>query len=71
MHIPFGICSFQADTRLSGIDTFQAAPDEYYKSGWSRGHMAPAADSRASQSAMDETFYMTNVVPQDRDNNSK
>ena len=31
--------------------------------------MVPAADCKHSQVSMDESFFLTNVVPQDIDNN--
>ena len=31
--------------------------------------MVPAADCKHSQLSMDESFFLTNVVPQDIDNN--
>lgn len=37
----------------------------YTNSGWVRGHMAPAGDFKYSQSAMDDTFYTTNICPMD------
>lgn len=43
----------------------QAMREDYSGSGWTKGHMAPAADFRWSADAMDETFYLTNVCPQD------
>lgn len=32
--------------------------------------MAPAGDCKHSQEAMDDTFYLTNIVPQDLANNN-
>ncbi len=43
----------------------QAEDDDYRNSGWARGHMAPAADFKWSEKAMDDTFYFTNCCPQD------
>lgn len=43
----------------------QAMREDYSNSGWTKGHMAPAADFRWSPEAMDQTFYLTNVCPQD------
>ena len=38
--------------------------DEYKNSGWDRGHMCPAGDNKYHWRAMDASFYMTNVCPQ-------
>lgn len=43
----------------------QADASDYRRSGWSRGHMAPAADFKWSDTAMTQTFYYTNICPQD------
>lgn len=66
-----------ADRRKSKFRPDPALPpscssgnDDYWKSGWSRGHMAPAGDFKYSQEAMDDSFYLTNIVPQDIDNNN-
>lgn len=47
-------------------------PDDYdYRgSGWTRGHLAPAADFRWSDEAMWETFHFTNCCPQDEELNN-
>ena len=37
---------------------------DFRGSGWSRGHMAPAGNNKHSQAAMNQTFYLTNIVPQ-------
>ena len=39
--------------------------NDYIKSGFDRGHMAPAADNQCSgKDAMIESFYFSNIVPQ-------
>jgi endonuclease G len=37
---------------------------DYEGSGYDRGHLAPAADNRASEAAMHDSFLLTNVSPQ-------
>lgn len=44
--------------------------EDYIGSGMSRGHLAPAADFKYSAAAMEESFLMTNVAPQDRNLNA-
>ena len=43
--------------------------DDYKHSGWDRGHMCPAADNRWDWRAMQESFYMTNICPQNHNLN--
>jgi endonuclease G len=55
-------------------DNFRADPDlakgrraelnDYSGSGLDRGHMAAAANMVFSQRAMDESFYLSNIIPQ-------
>jgi DNA/RNA endonuclease G, NUC1 len=43
----------------------QAMREDYSNTGWDKGHMAPSADMKWSQTAMNESFYLTNICPQD------
>ncbi|MGC1516286.1 MAG: DNA/RNA non-specific endonuclease, partial [Maribacter sp.] len=38
----------------------------YKGSGYDRGHLVPAGDRRFSENAYNETFYTSNISPQDR-----
>lgn len=49
----------------------QAMREDYSNTGWDKGHMAPAADMKWSQTAMTESFYLTNICPQNHDLNGK
>ncbi|THV08046.1 hypothetical protein K435DRAFT_642780 [Dendrothele bispora CBS 962.96] len=43
---------------------FRAKLSDYFRSGYDRGHMVPAADAKFSQEAMNETFLLSNIAPQ-------
>lgn len=47
----------------------QAMREDYSGSGWTRGHMACAGDFHWDEEAMEETFYLTNICPQDEELN--
>lgn len=53
---------FKKDPAIAGL---QAENSDYRNSGWDKGHMAPAADMKWSERAMDDCFYLTNICPQD------
>ena len=52
---------FRMDPKVS---TGSAELYDYKKSGYNRGHLAPAGDMKFSATAMVESFYMSNISPQ-------
>lgn len=46
------------------VSTGSAKPSDYKYSGYDRGHLAPAGDMKSSYTAMSESFYMSNISPQ-------
>ncbi|EGF77133.1 hypothetical protein BATDEDRAFT_30800 [Batrachochytrium dendrobatidis JAM81] len=45
-------------------EQFRSKLSDYAGSGFDRGHLAPAADVKESQNAIDETFILSNISPQ-------
>ena len=60
-------CSFSRDP---DVEFPKASREDYSHSGWDKGHMAPRADMRWSEQALMESYYFTNICPQDHDMNS-
>jgi endonuclease G len=54
--------NFRADP---SIRTGSASLDDYRGSGYDRGHLIPAADLPWSEQAMSDSFYMSNMSPQE------
>lgn len=52
------------------VKTKSADWRNYKGSGYDRGHLCPAGDRRFSEYAYNETFYTSNVSPQDRNFNT-
>ncbi|XP_059193066.1 endonuclease G, mitochondrial [Centropristis striata] len=56
-------CDFKED---DSVHVFHRATNsDYRRSGFDRGHLAAAANHKWSQKAMEDTFYLSNVAPQD------
>jgi endonuclease G len=57
------LTEFAPDPALPSAEAAQLS--DYRGSGYDRGHLAPAADFADSARLMRESFYLSNVVPQD------
>lgn len=59
------------DRKFSNFKEDQSIPlkyrsflKDYFRSGYDRGHMAPAANNKHGQNNMNDTFLLTNMAPQ-------
>lgn len=54
---------FREDKNIAGLKV-SSKPQDYTRTGFDRGHLAPAADFSYNPKFMSESFYMTNIAPQ-------
>jgi endonuclease G, mitochondrial len=52
------------------ISTISAQLEDYRGSGYDRGHLCPAGDMKLNPTSMSESFYLSNMSPQDKDFNA-
>ena len=57
--------NFSPDPAIT-IDEYKVTDGDYNKCGFSRGHLCPNADRDGNEKLQDQTFYMTNMVPQNQ-----
>ncbi len=71
--VAYELTKKEADGRVKRKDDFREDPfvmtgsadlSDYRRSGFDRGHLAPAGDMKFSAKAMDESFFMSNMSPQ-------
>ncbi len=55
---------FKLDSKLIDFKIPPVLPQDYFGSGYDRGHLAPSADFLWDQKANDTSFVMTNIAPQ-------
>ncbi|XP_055346373.1 endonuclease G, mitochondrial-like [Paramacrobiotus metropolitanus] len=55
-------CDFKDDPSIHPY--FRSTNEDYFRSGFDRGHLAAAGNHWINQESMDETFYLSNISPQ-------
>ncbi|MFQ5483644.1 MAG: DNA/RNA non-specific endonuclease [Nitrospinaceae bacterium] len=56
--------NFKVEPNIPGGENKRAELCNYKKSGFDRGHQAPAADFKRDQELMNDSFYLSNMAPQ-------
>ena len=59
--------NFRPDPKVD--DSKEAHLEDYKGHPYDRGHLAPAANNRADKEQMGESFFLTNMIPQDPGHN--
>ena len=77
--VAYELTKDEASGNEERADRFEPDPDvkgtsptfrDYSHSEYDRGHMAPAGDMKWDKTAMKESFYLSNICPQDHNLNS-
>lgn len=72
--VSYMVCRDHLNKKLSRKNTFSedpmvktrtAHPSDYTNSHYDKGHLCPAADMTFNDTAMKESFYMSNISPQE------
>jgi endonuclease G len=78
--VAWELTAAEADGDSNGNYSFSRDPDvsdpkacreDYRNSGYDKGHMAPRADMKWNKKALEESYYFTNVCPQNHQMNSQ
>ena len=56
--------NFKTEPEIEKGNNLRAELCNYVKSGFDRGHQAPAADFKINQALMNDSFYLSNMAPQ-------
>jgi len=58
---------YRPDEKVSSVS---AQLEDYSHSGYDRGHLCPAGDMKLNPTSMSESFYLSNMSPQEKDFNA-